>query len=116
MSEQQRERPSLKTFDTYANRNGHDLDIDSPLDVGIPTRPRKDLRSEPNDEAARIASGTCSENASDQTAADTPPEKLRCIGDAGSGTSVGGGKRSDKAGEAVERATAVIGIDEDDAP
>lgn len=115
MSGPQDERPSLKAFNASADRNGQDLGNDSPLDVGIAAQTQRDLRGEPNGEAetARIASGLPGEDATDQTAAETPPENLRRIGDAGFGAA--NANQSDDTGEAIERATAVVGSDEDDA-
>lgn len=110
MSDQERERPSLKDFDAYADRNGQDLGQDSPLDIGNPARTQKDLKSEPGGEAqaARNASGTPGEDATDQTEAETPAENLQRIRAGGSGTSIGG----EQAQDAIERATAVVGDDE----
>lgn len=31
------ERPTLKDFDAYADRNGQDLGQDSPRDLGVPS-------------------------------------------------------------------------------
>lgn len=109
MTETDRDRPSLKEFDAYTDRNGQDLGGESPLDVGIPSRTQSDLMSEPDGtaETARIASGTPGEDASDATAAETPPENLRRISDPSPS------KPSGAAEEAIERATAAVGQDDD---
>lgn len=115
MTEQQRDRPSLETFDAYADRNGQDIGSDSPLDVGVPARTQADLKSDPGGEAqtARIASGTPGEDASDETAAETPEENLRRIGDPSSGKPAGEpASKREAVEEAVERATAAVGEDD----
>ena len=106
MAEHDADRPSLKGFSANADRNGQDLGQDSPLDVGIPARTQADLKSDPagDAETARIASGMKSEDATDQTEAETPPENLRAIrGEGGPGAS---------ASEAIDRATAAVGEDD----
>jgi len=125
MASTDRDRPSLKDFDAYTDRNGQDLGADSPLDVGIPSRTQADLKSEPDGtaETARIASGTPGEDASDQTAAETPPENLRRISDPSpaepspaepSPAKPSLAKPSGAAEEAIERATAAVGEDDAD--
>lgn len=101
-------RPSLKDFDAYADNNG-DVGQDDPRDVGIAARTQGDLRSNPMGEAetARIASGTPGEDASDATQAETPAENLKHIGDAS--------QPDAKAAEAIDRATAAIGADDEEA-
>lgn len=97
------QRLSLKEFDANADRNGQDLGQDSPLDVGLPQRTQADLKSDPSGqaEAARIASGTPRQDATDATEAETPPENLRRLkGEASS------------ASEAIDRATAAVGQDD----
>ena len=115
MASTDRDRPSLKDFDAYTDRNGQDLGADSPLDVGLPSRTQADLKSEPDGtaETARIASGTPGEDASDQTAAETPPENLRRISDPSPAKS-SPAKPSGAAEEAIERATAAVGEDDAD--
>ncbi|MEE7455721.1 hypothetical protein MPAR168_21000 [Methylorubrum populi] len=110
MTDNDRSRPSLKTFDAYADRNGQDLGSDSPLDVGLPSRTQADLKSNPDglSEAARLASGTPRQDAVEQTEAETPEENLRRISDP-STTPV---KPDAKAEEAIERATAAVGQEE----
>jgi hypothetical protein len=100
------QRPSLKSFDANADRNGQDLGQDSPLDVGLPQRTQADLRSDPGGqaEAARIASGTPRQDATDATEAETPPENLRRL--------KGEGGTSPDAAEAIDRATAAVGQDD----
>ena len=102
-------RPSLKDFDAYADRNGQDLGEDDPRDLGQPQRTQADLERNPMGEAetARLASGRTLDDATDATAAETPPENLRHIADASLP------KRMDAtAAEAIDRATASLGKDE----
>jgi len=100
------QRPSLKDFDANADRNGQDLGQDSPLDVGLPQRTQTDLKSDPGGqaEAARIASGTPGQDATDATEAETPPENLRRL--------KGETEPTPAASEAIERATAAVGQDD----
>lgn len=97
------QRPSLKNFNATADRNGQDLGQDSALDVGLPQMTQADLKSNPSGEAeaARIASGTPRQDATDATEAETPPENLRHLRGEDSSTS-----------EAIDRATAAIGQDD----
>ena len=84
-------RPSLKNFDAYADRNGQDIGSDSPLDLGVAARTQHDLNSDPMSEAetARHASGFDHVDSRDggtiatveATEAETPPENLRRISD-----------------------------------
>ncbi len=85
------ERPSLRSFNPHADRNGQDFGQDSPLDVAHPADLRKHLNENPNGpaETARLASdrqrldsieGGSIETA-DATAAETPPEHIRRISD-----------------------------------
>ncbi len=110
MTDNDRSRPSLKAFDAYADRNGQDLGTDSPLDVGLPSRTQADLKSNPDGqaEAARIASGTPLQDASEQTEAETPAENLRRISD----PSTSAPQPDATAQEAIERATAAVGQEE----
>jgi hypothetical protein len=96
------QRPSLKDFDAYTDRNGQDLGQDSPLDVGLPQHTQTDLRRDPGGqaEAARIASGLPGEDATDATEAETPPENLRRL------------KGEGATSEAIDRATAAVGQDD----
>lgn len=100
------QRPSLKDFDAYADRNGQDLGQDSPLDVGLPQNTQADLKRDPGGqaEAARIASGTPRQDATDATEAETPPENLRRL--------KGETDTAPAASEAIERATAAVGQDD----
>ncbi len=109
MTDTDRTRPSLKAFDAYADRNGQDFATASPLDVGIPSRTQAELKGNPDGtaEAARLASGTPGEDATDQTEAETPPENLRRISDPSTSP-----KPDAKAAEAIERATAAVGSEE----
>lgn len=101
MTQDSRQRPSLKEFDAYADRNGQDMGQDSASDVGIPARTQADLKSDPEGQAetARIASGTPRQDATDATEAETPPENLRRLRGESTGT----------ASEPIERATAALG-------
>lgn len=109
MTDTDRTRPSLKEFDAYADRNGQDFGTASPLDVGIPSRTQAELKGNPDGtaEAARLASGTPRQDATDQTEAETPPENLRRISDPSSSP-----QPDAKAAEAIERATAAVGSQE----
>lgn len=127
MSENDRkpaERHSLRDFDAYADRNGAVYGEDDALDVGEARRTRHDVVSDPGGQAqtARTASdgdridaiegGTV--ETSEATAAETPPETLRHLGDA-STTPAGTvpAKPEGAAREAIDRATAAVGSDED---
>lgn len=111
MTETSPDRPSLKAFDAYADRNGQDFGTDSPLDMGVPSRTQADLKSNPDGtaETARIASGTerQGQDAVDQTEAETPAENLRRISDPSSRS-----EPDATAQEAIERATAAVGQEE----
>lgn len=110
MTDASSERPSLKDFDAYADRNGQDLGQDGARDIGIPARTQGDLKSDPSGQAetARIASGTPGSDATDATEAETPPENLRRLGDAAQTS----GAPKGAAAEAIDRATAPVGTDE----
>ncbi|MHC2018261.1 hypothetical protein [Methylobacterium sp. CM6247] len=107
MSNEQRERPSLKDFDAYSDRNGQGLGQGDARDIATPARTQHDLKSDPSGqaEAARIASGTPRQDATEATEAETPPENLRHIGDASQTSTVS---------EALDRATAPVGKDSED--
>jgi len=109
MTDEPRERPSLKDFDAYADRNGQDLGQNDARDIGLPGRTQGDLKGDPSGEAetARIASGTPGSDATDETEAETPPENLRRIGDAAQKS----GEPQGAAAEAIDRATAPVGTD-----
>lgn len=102
---QETERPTLKSFDANTDRNGQDLGQDSPLDVGLPQQTQADLKRNPAGDAAaaRIASGTPGEDATDATEAETPPENLRRLRGEGD---------SSATAEAIDRATAAVGQDD----
>jgi hypothetical protein len=102
MTEQR--KPSLKSFDAYADRNGQDNGEDDARDVALPQRTQADMQANPMGEAetARLASGRTSDDATDATARETPPENLRRIADASLGT-------TPQADEAIERATSALG-------
>ncbi|WP_019906772.1 hypothetical protein [Methylobacterium sp. 77] len=108
MNHDPRQRPSLKDFDAYTDRNGQDLGQDDARDIGIPARTQHDLKSDPSGESetARIASGMPGQDATDETEAETPPENLRHIGDA---------SQTGAVSEALDRATAPVGTDSGDA-
>lgn len=113
MTQTSPDRPSLKEFDAYADRNGQDFGTGSPLDVGVPSRTQADLKGNPDGtaEAARIASGSdrpsAAHDAVDQTEAETPEENLRRISDPTSRP-----QPDATAQEAIERATAAVGQEE----
>lgn len=104
MTQDSRQRPSLKEFDAYADRNGQDMGQDSARDVGIPSRLQAELKSDPEGQAetARLASGTPRQDATDATEAETPPDNLRRLR----------GEGADTASESIERATAAFGQDD----
>lgn len=107
-------RPSLKDFDAYADRNGQDLGQQEARDVGLPSRTQRDLKSDPMGEAqsARIASGATGDDATDATAAETPAENLRRISDPSPKVTA---PPDAAAAEAIDRATAAIGADDEEA-
>ncbi|AWN34856.1 hypothetical protein [Methylobacterium radiodurans] len=105
MTPESSERPTLKEFDAYADRNGQDLGQDSARDIGLAQRTQSDLKRDPQGQAetARIASGTPGQDATDATEAETPRENLdRLRGEGQSGATE----------EAIERATAAVGQDD----
>jgi hypothetical protein len=112
MANTDEKRPSLRDFDPYTDRNGQDLGQDSPLDVGVPSRTQHDLKSDPAWEAqvARRASdydrldSIGSTDASEETAAETPPENLRRISDPSARPATQ---------EAIDRATAAVGHEDE---
>lgn len=117
---EQAKTENLKSFDAYRDENGQMMGQDAPNDLARPADLQRHLNSDPSWEAetARTASGYAridsidggSIESSDQTAAETPPENIRRIGDAGGdagGPKVAG--ESADAKEAVERATAPLG-------
>ncbi|NEU13295.1 hypothetical protein G3T14_14310 [Methylobacterium sp. BTF04] len=110
MTDAPRQRPSLKDFDAYADRNGQNLGQDDARDIGIASRTQADLGGDPSGEAetARIASGLTGDDATAETEAETPPENLRHIADAAQKMPAPTGA----AAEAIARATAPVGEDE----
>lgn len=80
------ERPSLRTFNAHADRNGQGFDPENPRDVARPDQLRHELTSNPDWEAetARIASGGQRRDSieggtietSEATEAETPPETI----------------------------------------
>ncbi|TGD99012.1 hypothetical protein [Methylobacterium nonmethylotrophicum] len=113
MAKTDQARPSLRDFDPYTDRNGQDMGQDSPLDLGVPQRTQRDMDHDPMGEArdARIASDFYRRDAigaidgSQATADETPPENLRRISDPSTG--------SPATSEAIDRATASLGKDEE---
>ena len=85
------ERPNLREFDAYADRNGQDFGQGEARDVGRPAELQHALQSDPSwqAETARIASGYPrldsvaggSIASVEATEAETPPENLRHISD-----------------------------------
>jgi hypothetical protein len=84
MTNNDRDRPSLKDFDAYTDRNGQDNGQDSPLDLARPDQTQAHLKRDPMGEAetARLASGVRGDDATDATEAETPPETIRRLSDA----------------------------------
>lgn len=107
----ERTRPSLKSFDAYADRNGQDNGEDDPRDVALARRTQADLERDPMGEAetARIASGRTLDDATDATEAETPRENLERIGGGPSGNGPSGKRTKKDADEALDRATASLG-------
>ena len=86
-----RDRPSLRSFNPHVDDNGQFMGQDSPLDIGHPPALQKHLNEDPNGpaETARLASGRPrldsieggSIETSEATADETPPEHIRRISD-----------------------------------
>ena len=118
MTDTDRDRPTLKQFSAYTDQNGGDVGGASPPDVGIPSRTQADLERDPDGTAqtARIASGMKGEDATDATEAETPAENLRRISDPSPGAGAGAKPGLDvdpAASEAIDRATAAVGSDDE---
>jgi hypothetical protein len=85
------DRPSLRSFNPNADRNGQGFGQDSPLDVSRPADLQKHMNEDPNGpaETARLASDKQridsisggSIETSEATAAETPAENIRRISD-----------------------------------
>lgn len=77
-------RPSLRDFDPYTDHNSQDNGEDSSLDVANAAKMQRELASNPmgEAEAARIASGRSSEDATDAVEAEVPKENIDRISDA----------------------------------
>jgi hypothetical protein len=85
------DRPSLRSFNPHADRNGQDFGQDSPVDVAHPADLQRHMNEDPNGpaETARLASdrqrlesvGGGSIETSEATAAETPPEHIKRISD-----------------------------------
>jgi hypothetical protein len=85
------DRPSLRSFNPNADRNGQDFGRDSPLDVARPADLQRHMNEDPNGpaETARLASDKQridsiaggSIETSEATAAETPAENIRRISD-----------------------------------
>lgn len=74
---------SLKSFNSYVDNNGDGLgiaDTDRPKYDDVQTQLSQEPTSE--SEAARLASGFTSDDATDATEAETPPENIAHISDA----------------------------------
>lgn len=112
MTNGNRDRPSLKNFDAYADRNGQNDGEDSPLDVARPAEMQRHLASDPGGEAetARIASGRPGDDATDATEAETPGATIAHLSDASLPKRPAAGSAKD----AIERATASLGQDKDE--
>ncbi|WP_298966238.1 hypothetical protein [uncultured Methylobacterium sp.] len=89
------QRPNLRDFDAYADRNGQDLGQDDPRDLGRPAELQRRLNEDPDwdAETARIASDRQrldstaggSVETVEATEAETPAENLRRISDPSTG-------------------------------
>ena len=85
------DRPSLRSFNPNADRNGQDMGQDDPLDVARPAGLQKHMNEDPSGpaETARLASDKQridsiaggSIETSEATAAETPAENIRRISD-----------------------------------
>lgn len=112
MTNGDRDRPSLKNFDAYADRNGQNDGQDSPLDVARPGETQRHLASDPGGEAetARLASGRRGDDATEATEAETPRETIAHLSDASLPK-----RPTPQAGkDAIDRATASLGRDKDE--
>jgi hypothetical protein len=103
MSEQdrndKRDKPSLRSFNPDADRNGQAMGQDRPTDVGRPAGLQQQLHGNPAGEAetARLASGGArrdsiaggSSETSDATAAESAPGTVARLGDASLGRKAG---------------------------
>ncbi len=108
-----RDRPSLDSFNPHVDDNGQFMGQDSPLDIGTPPALQKHLNEDPSGQAetARLASSRQrldsieggSVETSEATAAETPPEHVKRISD----PSLPKGKSD--AEEAIDRTTSGLG-------
>ena len=98
-----RKNDSLRTFEADRDENGQGL-TDNPADGGRADDIHGQLMAEPTGDAetARLASGFTSDDGTEATEAETPPENIAHIGDATLPP------RADAAA-AIERATAALG-------
>lgn len=98
---------SLKSFSPTRDENGQGM-TDNPADQARVDDVQAQLSAEPTGDAetARLASGFTSDDATEATEAETPPENIAHIGDA---TLPGRSKAAAAAEEAIERSTASLG-------
>ena len=96
-------KDSLKGFNAYRDENGQGLS-DNPADRARPDDVQAQLSAEPlgDAETARLASGFPSDDATEATEAETPPENIAHISDATLPPRA-------EAANAIERATAGLG-------
>ncbi len=102
MSATDRKRDSLQSFNAGGDENGQGMS-DNPADVARPDDVQGQLGQEPTSasEAARLASGFTSDDATEATEAETPPENIAHISDATL-------PPRSEAADAIERATASL--------
>ncbi len=103
MSAETRKNDSLRTFDADRDENGQRL-TDNPADQARVDDVQTQLMAEPTGDAetARLASGFTSDDATEATEAETPPENIAHISDATLPPRA-------EAAAAIERATAALG-------
>lgn len=99
------DKDNLKGFNAYRDENGQGMSED-PTDVARPDDVQAQLGQEPTSEseAARLASGFTSDDATEATEAETPPENIAHISDASLPS-------RPEAAAAIERATSSLGKD-----
>lgn len=100
----ERKTGTLKDFSAYRDENGQGM-TDDPADVARFDDIQGQLSQEPTSEsdAARLASGFTSDDATAATEAETPPENIAHISDP---SLPKGGENAD---DPIERATASLG-------
>ena len=117
MADENQDRPSLRAFNPYVDRNGQDFGQDDPRDLARPDDLQRELNRDPQGQAetARLASDRSridsisggSVATVEATEAETPPENLRRISDP-TLPPMGAAARQG----AIERATSAAGEDE----